>query len=456
MSCTLDSFNVRDASATASFHTEPFNIQHIMKKYFFLSFFLLSLAPSAFSQQYDVLEKVKSDPRKMAAMEGMHRFDSVSISRPPKGYKPFYINHYARHGSRYSCNSSVYQGFHEDFSKADSADVLTPAGKRFFEQFEQFYKYPLINTGDLLPRGFEEHKKIGGILYDSFPEVFRKNKRVEALSSLSERCIVSMGACSIGMMSRDRNLDIVQRADHAGMAVIVPPGAPKPLKRTFKGQFDEPRLPNQWDYYDEHIDYKSVLLNFFTDPYIIDTTNRGWFGFCRDIFTLTGNYKNHCYDARFDGIIPEDQMLMLWEAFNYNSFYGDINRRYAVIPLLEDFMRTAEDAIAGNGVAANLRFGHDWILEAFLTLINVNNMGVIPETVSDVKYWFQSYVVEMAANVEFVLYKNRPGDIIFKVVLNESDATLPYLTPVSGCYYKWSDFRDWVNKLLADHPQINQ
>ena len=83
-------------------------------------------------------------------------------------------------------------------------------------------------------------------------------------------------------------------------------------------------------------------------------------------------------------------------------------------------------------------------------------MGVIPETVSDVKYWFQSYVVEMAANIEFVLYKNRPGDIIFKVVLNESDATLPYLTPVSGCFYKWSDFREWVGKLLAEHPQINQ
>ena len=83
-------------------------------------------------------------------------------------------------------------------------------------------------------------------------------------------------------------------------------------------------------------------------------------------------------------------------------------------------------------------------------------MGHIPATPEEAKYWFQNYQIPMAATLLFVFYKNKKGDILFKVVLNENEASLPELTPVQGHYYRWSDFRAWTDKLLAEHPEIKQ
>ena len=125
-----------------------------------------------------------------------------------------------------------------------------------------------------------------------------------------------------------------------------------------------------------------------------------------------------------------------------------------MIPLLEDIIEKAEASFNDPNQAAHLRFGHDYILEGLVTLLNVNNLGVIPGTPAEAKYWFQNYSIPMAATLLFVFYKNRNNDIIFKVVLNENDATLPELTPVKDNFYRWSDFREWTGKLLEEHLEL--
>ena len=81
-------------------------------------------------------------------------------------------------------------------------------------------------------------------------------------------------------------------------------------------------------------------------------------------------------------------------------------------------------------------------------------MGTIPATPEEAKYWFQSYNIPMAGTLLFVFYKNKKNDILFKVLLNENEATLPDLTPVEGVYYRWSDFRSWAQDILKAHPEI--
>ena len=104
------------------------------------------------AQQYDVLDKVKADVRKAYGMEGPHRMEEFgSMSKAPAGYKPFYISHYGRHGSRYAWNSDTYTLLHNVFEKAKEENLLTPYGKDFAERYEAFYLTPYINTGDLVP-----------------------------------------------------------------------------------------------------------------------------------------------------------------------------------------------------------------------------------------------------------------------------------------------------------------
>ena len=94
-----------------------------------LSLILLFVCCWAFAQQHDVLEQVMSDPRKAAGMEGPHRFEVPAPTPSPKGYKPFYISHYGRHGSRYAWNSKTYTLMHEVLSAAHEAGKLTPRGE---------------------------------------------------------------------------------------------------------------------------------------------------------------------------------------------------------------------------------------------------------------------------------------------------------------------------------------
>lgn len=47
----------------------------------------------------------------------------------PEGYKPFYISHYGRHGSRYLLGDRDYRWVMDLLKSADSLDVLTPLGK---------------------------------------------------------------------------------------------------------------------------------------------------------------------------------------------------------------------------------------------------------------------------------------------------------------------------------------
>ena len=56
-----------------------------------------------------------------------HRLDSV-YTDAPAGYKPFYISHYGRHGSRYHTSEKKINGAVSSLQKADQAHLLTADG----------------------------------------------------------------------------------------------------------------------------------------------------------------------------------------------------------------------------------------------------------------------------------------------------------------------------------------
>ena len=416
---------------------------------------LLFVSLSAGAQRYDVLDQVKADWRKAAAMEGPHRFDAPALSKAPKGYKPFYISHYGRHGSRYAWSSKTYTQLRDILSQAHQEQALTPLGEEFYENYMAFYEVPLINTGDLVPLGFEQHKRIGEWAYDSFPEVFRKDRHVDAIVSTAPRSIVSMSSFCLSLQKKNPKLDIFQSSNHTGLTVATPTSAPKPLLRQFK-EDDISRVESVSHFNHRFLDFDGLLGRIFKDPDYPSQFSGGRTNFLQQCYQLIGGYHNYEDRPLFDNLFTTDQMAMLWEADNYASFYADLTARYGNIPLLEDVIDKAEKAFENSSQAADLRFGHDYVLEAFMCLINANGCGTVPEKASEVKYWFQSYNIPMAATMMFVFYKDRKDDILFKLIWNEAEATLPQLTPVQGPYYRWADFKAWAEQMMAAHPEVEQ
>ena len=58
----------------------------------------------------------------------------------------------------------------------------------------------------------------------------------------------------------------------------------------------------------------------------------------------------------------------------------------------------------------------------------------------------------MAANIQFVFYRNASGNVLVKVLLNEEEASLPLKT--AGPYYQWTDFQDYYEDVLSHIPNV--
>lgn len=425
-----------------------------MKRFFIVVFAVVLGSYTASAQQYDVLEQVANDWRKMSAMEGPHRFDGTDISKAPKGYEPVYISHYGRHGSRYASSSSTYVNLQEVLSDGHNARVLTDIGEKFYELFKDFVDVPLTNTGDIVPLGFEQHKLISDIVFDNFTKVFADGRKVNAIASTSQRCIVSMASFCANLKSRNPKIDLFMDSNHAGMTIVAPPSAPSALRRSFVGPKEPTGLESVESFGRRIVDLDALNARLFKVPTFIDNYEGGIYAFSKVLFSFLTGYRNYCDEPIFDFVLTKEQMVTLWEANNFDSFTYDTEARYRMIPLLEDIIAKADVALGDPSIAADLRFGHDYIAEAFTCLINANSVGTIPSRADEVKEWFQSYNICMATTLLFVFYKNKAGDVIFKLVWNEHDANLPQLTPVTGCYYRWSDFKTWAAGLLAEHPEI--
>ena len=418
-----------------------------------ISIAFICICCSVAAQNYDVVNEVRSDFRKLGGMEGPHRFEIPAPTPAPKGYKPFYISHYGRHGQRYASSSRTYTVLRDVLSAAHSDGALTELGEKFYEDYESFYKMPLINTGDLLPLGFEQHRKIAEWTYDAFPEVFRKDRKIDAIVSTAPRSIVSMSSFCLSLKEKNPRLQFYQSSTHAGLTVATPTSAPEELLRKFV-EDDYSNVEPVESFKARNIDYEGIFSRIFKDPAYPDGTSYGRVKFMDELFMLICGYKYYEDRPLFDDLLTQDELVSLWECSNYYSYHCDLTARYGNIPLLEDIISKAERAFNDPSKAADLRFGHDYVYEAFMCLINADGCGTVPEKTEDVKYWFQNYDVPMAATVLFVFYRNKKGDILFKVLQNEEEISFPQLEAVSGPYYRWTDFKDWAEQMMASHPEI--
>ena len=228
------------------------------------------------------------------------------------------------------------------------------------------------------------------------------------------------------------------------MAQIVPPSAPDGFRKRYAGMgLPEGRLEKPGDFARRKADYDGILGRLFTDSSFLKAYDGGKTAFLEELYSFVGNYPNYAPLERFDGMVTPEQLVGLWEAANYTSFLYDVDARFQMIPLLEDIVEKAQEAVEGKDIAADLRFGHDYILEAFTCLLDLDGCGTVPDTADEVKYWFQSYNIPKAANVQFVLYRAKKGGkpVLFKLLWNGKEARIPALEAVSGPYYRWDDFR---------------
>ncbi|MBQ2394488.1 MAG: histidine-type phosphatase, partial [Alistipes sp.] len=146
---------------------------------------------------------------------------SAVYTQAPKGYEPFYISHYGRHGSRYMIKDSQYDYPVKVLNKAHAAGKLTPLGEDVRNRVLKIYAEAQYRGGELTQKGFRQHEEIATRMAHNFPELFKqKGLKIDVLSSVIPRCIMSMAAFCDGLKTQNPTLKITRDASNAKMDQI--------------------------------------------------------------------------------------------------------------------------------------------------------------------------------------------------------------------------------------------
>jgi len=393
----------------------------------------------AVAQGSSALDKLKADPRKAYGTDYPYEFTTVKLTKAPSGYKPFYISHYARHGSRYYWNGFLYKELDSLLTTAHNKQQLTAEGEAFYQRFDAAKQELTTGVSELSDLGWEQHQRIARIMYNNFPEVFKKGGNVLAISSLTGRCVLSMSAFCQELVQCNPKIEIREQSSRFTLDGVVPGDRQNPIKHKFEKP--RPRYEQNRDKF-KGIDtlQQTVISRVFTSTEGLPG-NMNRIG--ENLINLYTSLPSIGHEGMMGNIITDEEIANRWEGSNLGTYSWLFPNQYEMIPILRDIIKKADAAIDGSSDhISDLRFGHDTCIGPLTILMGINGADLDPEDPYEIKNCYQNWNTGKACNIQLIFYRGKKGsdDILVKCLLNGQEASLP-VTTNQFPYYKWSDLR---------------
>ena len=444
-----------------------------MKKSIIIS--LALLLPLALCAEITKKEDINKDNLyKFRGSMTQYEDPGVTYSKAPKGFKPFYMSHYGRHGSRYLLNTPQYNDPYTMLQQANDKGVLTDFGKDVLRRIEIMTKDADGHLGDLTIVGQQQHRGIARRMVRNYPEIFNKNSTIVARSTTSHRVIASMTSALMEfssilpkmnidfndsdfdkgyMNSEDRAINSAKNSRERNAAVNAFNAKHNNPERLMCALFTDTTFITR---YERRTSSGTTVSNRSDDLYT-------------KIYDIAANMGSHSYlGFDLDDVFTYDEWYDCWLQNNlyWFSVSGYHNLTQNVVPyghatLLQDFLDKADAAIAAGTPAANLRYGHDTALYPLLCLMEVNDCAYAPDDIEDLATkWVNYDIVHMASNLQLIFFKDKKGTILVRALLDEREAKLPV-----ECYkdakgkeytyfYEWDKVEKYYRDILARWTRI--
>ena len=412
-------------------------------------------------------EDFKRDVTLSASNYVAYRGPQKKLTPAPKGYKPFYLSHYGRHGSRYMIGSAAYDVPYFSLLKAKQEGKLTAKGEETLQKVKLIREDAKGRDGELTPLGALQHQGITRRMMERFPEIFAGKTNIEARSTVVIRCILSMENGLQQMLRINPQLNIFHDASYHDMYYMN-----QSDKYLDSLEYCVGRKVVQEELTKKHDCYGRVMEELFNDQdwvkQNIDQRDLNW-----KLFEMAGAIQGTELRGKVSlyDLFNEEEIYQNWVVSNswwqmsygFSPYTGNV-RPYSQRNLLRDIIEKADSCIALEHPGATLRYGHDTMVTPLTCLLDLNGYGEEiddPERIAT--QWFDYKITPMATNIQFVFYRKSAGksvskkniknqqdnDVLVKVLLNEDEATLPIKSDVAP-YYHWSDFKEYcMNKLKS-------
>ena len=387
---------------------------------------------------------VKADPGRAGGTYHAYPEAAAGETPAPKGYQPFYVSHYGRHGSRYLTNDERYARPLAFYRAQRKAGNLTALGEDFLRRLETLWTEVEGRGGQLSDLGARQHREIAGRLLARYPSLFVPGAVVEASSSTSARCQASMDAFCDSLLAACPGLFLSRRSDEETMAVLVPKN---PQIDSLDNEHSPWRETVYADFKASRIHPQRLLRSLLKDPSCVPDP----MGAASDLYYLAMGMQDIPSAVSFDDLFTPEELYGALQCVDTRMYYVNVAGTIgpeSVRPLLQDFLDKADAAVSGSSPAvATLRFGHDSILIRLLSLLGVQECSARAADIGGYAgAWVGWQVSPMAANLQLVFCRDRRGHVLVKLLLNERETSIPALG--AGPYYAWDTFRVYAEGLL--------
>lgn len=388
-------------------------------------------------QSKEAAALLREDNTRAGNNTNSYEFDKIVDTPAPKGYKPVYISHYGRHGSRSNWGGASYEYVISVMEQAKAAGILTASGDSLMNEARRVLAGYDGMDGRLSQRGVREHGLLAQRMYNRFPSVFKGARKIRSVASTSQRCIISMNAFTISLAKQNTDLFFYLDTGDKLMKYISFPKGEK---------YEDGSIARREHMFDgiAH-DTVSVMRRLFTDPKaaykFVHTADE-----LMDAIGATAEIAED-FDIKENvyRYLPFDFIYKKWASGNNKLYMEHCNSveygKYIcppAKPLVDDIVAKADECLASGEYAADLRFGHDFPLLTFVSYLGLEGVGdkLSYDEVND--KWFGFRNICMASNFQMIFYRNKAGNVLVKFLYNEKECLLRGLAPVSGPYYDWN------------------
>jgi len=382
-------------------------------------------------------------------------YDNYPATKPltpaPKGYEPYLMNHYGRHGSRWLINEHQYTGILNTLRKASEQGKLTTAGEDVMRQMDIIYRSSIKRLGDLTTVGERQHHGIGKRMAQNFPEIFKKEGLpVDARSTVVIRCILSMVAECEEIAAANPTAQFHNDVSQSLQYYLNQPRSQflDSVRKSTRGMRHELENKLLKESHPERL--MGVLFN--DAQWAADSVKAA--NFVASLFDIAANMQSHDLGLDLYSYFTDEEIYAQWRVRNMGWYidYGASPLGGGVQPfcqanLLKDIIQVADTT---KQTCAVLRFGHEVCVMPLACLLELDNCGYVTDDLENLDQVWRNYkIYPMACNVQLVFYRpvSGKGDILVKALLNEREATLPVKTRQFP-YYKWKDLRQYYLKRL--------
>lgn len=377
--------------------------------------------------------------------------ESIVDTKAPKGFTPFYVTHYGRHGSRFQTSDRYYRKTVPSLLQLEEKGLLTEKGLALKDEIVWLAREHEGREGTLTAKGGFEQQGVAERLYDRCPQIFNQKDRpvVTSRSTNVHRVIQSMGNFNMGLKGRQPKLK---------MSILT---GDRYWETLCRGADDSKRPEAARERAVTDSLYREAVSKLHPEQFFTDLDA------VAAVYGMSaGDFEYKLFEAAniagtmddSEGHNPlslfsmEDLVVMARQydcsvlSWFTHSIEGGICKDTTTgRPIIRDVIATADAAIAGNDHCADFRFGHDSGVAPMLSVLEVGDYAKNLHIWEAADEWVAADNLCMCSNVQFIFYHNRKGEVLVKVLRNEKEVLVgESCKPCCGPYYRWEDLRAYL------------